>query len=233
MFSPLLGPVLALSIAPMPTPVVPGQSIGPITLGMTEAAIVRTGIQVKPGRFDQERRVGVFDVTFTDGKVSGVSYALGESGQPLRINGTALTPKSPQQMAALIKGCTPMQRNYGGNVIECTSGATIVQHMGGLGIRVGAPAAVTSKPTCAGYLEPGNPSSSLEIKPGKTYCLPTRTVTTALRPADVLGTLRYNTCQEEVAIGGTTITCPFQGTQFIFAGPGAVLHAVKGVAMKQ
>lgn len=237
MLSPLLAPILALTVPLPPVTVVPGLSLGPVVLGASEADLVKAGLSITPGRFETERRVGQFDVTFADGKVTKIAFELGKgpmgSGSTLRIGKTQFAGQSPQQVAALIAGCGPMQRNRGGNVIECSSGATVVQHMGGMGVRVGPAATSMSGPICDGYLEPGNAKSKLKIEPGKTYCLPTRLVNSAVRPDDVLGRLRYNTCQKQPNRGATTITCPFQGTRFVFAGPTLVLTEVSGVPMQK
>ena len=237
MFGLLLAPVLATIIAPPPVVVVPGQSLGPIALGASEADLVKAGLQIKPGRFETERRVGAFDVNFKDGKVSSVAFEMGnglkDRGTVLHIGAARAFGTSAQAIASHLKGCGPMQRNRGGNVIECTSGATVVQHMGGLAVRVGPAAKATDAPVCAGYLEPGNPGSKLNIEPGKTYCLPSRLVNSGVRPEDVLGRLRYNTCQTQALIGATTVTCPFQGTRFMFAGPKGMLVEVGGVPMKK
>ncbi|MGK0359068.1 MAG: hypothetical protein ACI9U2_001364 [Bradymonadia bacterium] len=237
MFSPLLAPILALSVPLPPVTLVPGQSLGPIALGASEAELVKAGLSITPGRFETERRVGQFDVTFADGKVSRIALELGKgpmgSGTILSIGETQFVGLSPQQIAAVIGGCGPMQRNRGGKVIECGSGATVVQHKGGMGVRVGPASTSINAPVCDGYLEPGNAKSKLKVEPGKTYCLPSRLVNSAVRPDDVLGSLRYNTCQEQPNRGATTITCPFQGTRFVFAGPTLVLTEVSGVPMQK
>ena len=237
MFSPLLAPILATIVSPPPVVVAPGISLGPVALGAREADLVKAGLQIKPGRFETERRVGAFDVNFKDGKVSSVAFEMGNGlkgrGTVLHIGAARAFATSAQAIASHLAGCGPMQRNLGGNVIECTSGATVVQHMGGIGVRVGPAADATDEPVCAGYLEPGNPASKLEVEPGKTYCLPSRLVNSGVRPKDVLGRLRYNTCETKVLIGATTITCPFQGTRFMFAGPTAMLVEVSGVPMKK
>lgn len=228
----MIAPILALSIAQLPTPVVPGQSIGPIKLGQTLAQLQATKIEIKPGRFDGERRVGAFNVQFKGDKVTSISFDMGKAGQPISLNNKKFTPTTPQAIATAAGACGPLQRRTGGNIIECITGLTIGQHLGGLTVTVEAPAASTANVTCDGYLEPGNPKSALEVQPGKVYCLPTRTVTTATVEKDVLGKLSYNTCRTQRNRGATVVTCAFQGTRFIFAGPQGALHRVEGVAFQ-
>lgn len=232
MIAPVFAHIFALSVAQLPTPVVPGESLGPIKLGMTEAQLAATKIAIKPGRFETERRVGVFDVQIKDGKVASISYELGKDGQPILLGGKAFTPTTPQAIAAAATQCGPLDMRIGGNIIECAPGLVIGQHMGGLAITVQPAATRSEAPVCAGYLEPGNPKSALELTPGVPYCLPSRVVTTATVEADVLGKLSYNTCRTERNIGATVVTCAYQGTRFVFAGPTGALHRVEGVPFK-
>lgn len=228
----MLALLIALSL-PATSPIMPGHGVGALKLGMTEAQVRAAGLPIKPGRFETERRVDQFDVRFKDGVVVAISLELGKQPQALHIGRTGVQSTSAQALAKATAGCGPLERRTGGNIIQCASGLLIAQHMGGLAVTVQAPATRSDAPVCDDYLEPGNPASKISVQPGKAYCLPSRVVTTKTVQADVLGALRYNTCQTQANRGATVVTCPYQGTRFIFAGPTLVLAEVHGVPLKQ
>lgn len=235
MFAAILAPqILALSVAQTPVAATPGRSFGPLALGMTAAQVKATGLPLKPGRFEGEQGVGGFWVRMAGGKVTSISLDFAKGAPaPIKVGKHTTTADSAQAIAKAAAGCGPLQRRTGGNVIECTSGLVVAQHLGGVTVTVEAAATQSDAPTCADYLVPGDPASKIDVQPQKSYCLPARVVTAKTVEKDVLGTLRYNTCKTQRNRGATVVTCPFQGTRFIFAGPYGALHRVEGVPFER
>lgn len=229
--------IVGLATAPTdptaPVPVVPGQSLGGIALGTAEADLGKTGLPVSPGAIDTWRKVGPYEVQIDGGKVVQISLDLSSLFNTLKIGDQIVRPQAPEDMAAHLGGCGPLEMRTGGNIIECTSGAMAGQHMGGLTVRVVPPSQASDQPVCAGYIVPGRDGQRLPLEAGKTYCAGSSVLTTAIVQADVLGKLRYNTCQTQPSEGATVVSCPYQGVRFVFASPAGTLARIEGVAIKQ
>ncbi|MFN3199953.1 MAG: hypothetical protein ACE366_16275 [Bradymonadia bacterium] len=226
----------------------PTKAIGPFDLGMTIKDVEKIGA-VEDGGIDVWKKVGHTELQFDkadgdDRKVVAVRHSLNsetclEMGTQPRLESDVNVPEA---IASWLGNCGALETRTGGNVLTCEKGVTVLQHMGGVDIEVRADAATQSKQAkCAGYVAPGQGAwlpgkgkvDMIDVEPGKTYCGGSRQFTTELVEADVLGKLRFNTCDIQRNRGATVATCPYQGMQMIFAGPKGALHKISSVAMKK
>lgn len=226
----------------------PGKGIDELRLGMSETDKLLQKIKAEPGGIEGWFKSSRYEYQLSSGRSMKKVYIVRASLNDAKC--VKLPGKAPlkadldtlEALAAYVGECHPVQMNIGATVVNCADGVTLLQHRGGLDVQISQLQETASdKPVCAGYVAPGKGAfvpgrgkvDAISLEPGKTYCAGSRTLDTTVRPDDVLGKLRYNTCQTQANRGATTITCPYQGVEFVFAGPKLALHHLRSVPMKQ
>lgn len=218
----------------------PGQAVGPLRLGMSQAEFDKLKLPVTKNEFDQTLH-GPYQVQFTQGELSHVGVD-GRLAACLQVKGSAVKldgrKAQPAELAAQLKDCGPLHANLGGNVIYCKRGISLTQSLAGLELRLDSQS-TEPKAICDGYVVPGDPQGSaraVKVQEGKRYCVGTRTLSSTVKPddlTDLAGELRYNTCRKTQSRGATTVSCDYQGVKFIFAGPTLALDSIEAVPLKQ
>ena len=242
--------VLLLAAAPEKKclDLVPGASLGPVTLGMTRAEATRLkigiGIQPLPPAADPLNVKGEPRALLNAaGTVEQIHHSLVDVPCVSTGKGRTLPASArPEELAMMIGSCSPTEVLEGGNVIRCGGVEIWWAGWGGKGgveLRVRD---VASGVKCDGYIVPGDRTVSatavhrakeadkgLEIEAGKRYCLGTQVITNELKPAEVAGKLRLDSCATET--GGEQVSCPHQGVRFRFGGPRAALSRVEVIEL--
>jgi hypothetical protein len=215
--------------------------LGPIELGMTRAQVdaLKLPTEVRPLRVPLQTTTTVFQpkpspgetgygnlmIRFTGGKVTGIR--LDDNQGCVSANARKISLADPGALiAAQVGSCGPVNNNIGGNAIYCEGGHVTLtfKEMGGVeyrGVHVSVDPKNAPAASCAGYLEPGalvatasvsgKPGSSIEVVPGKSYCLPGTTVDSTLVP-EAIRALGFNTCSRL----GEVVACDYQGARFHF-----------------
>lgn len=232
--------------------VVPGQSLGPVKLGMTREALGRLGLPVEAGPVEGQWKVGAFTaVTDAEGKVAAVWRELsGQGAPPCLAHGQRRVEVQPdaEAIAAALGACGPVDVREGGNTIDCFAGAA------GLGfgldtatqtpwMRVSVDAGPLKEvPKCGAYVTPdgrvvdgagfmavkaGKPVETfeVEIRPERALCVGDQVLDAKLMPAR-WNQMARTTCKTQANRGGTIVTCDGGRLELRFAGPPATLSQV-------
>jgi len=222
----------------------PGHGATPFTFGMKKPDLGKFGYEVKPGFTDGVFEVGPYTIWLDATGVTTI--AVDASALPCLVPAGAKSKKAPridaskarmEELATFFGGCGLLQMNTGANVIDCANGITILQSMAGIELRTSKEARPVETP-CDAYVTPGATDATtkaVDVKPGKVYCVGTRTLTADVSPADITaldGKLRYNTCPRTDNRGGTTVQCDYDGVRFLFAGPKQALHRIEAIPTK-
>jgi hypothetical protein len=142
--------VAAPQVGDCPATVVPGKSIGPISLGMTRAelekipatrrpptAVVRDShgnsrpfqspmFPVTPGSRAGTLKVGAYEVVLSsDSKVQQISIST-DGVTCLEVDGKKIPERDDaEKLSALFKDCGKLDVREGGNVVECAGGVRL------------------------------------------------------------------------------------------------------------
>ncbi|APR84789.1 Hypothetical protein A7982_10138 [Minicystis rosea] len=118
----------ASSAAATTAPVlVPGESIGPVRIGMTRADLDALGLPTKKGPMSTDVTVGPYVASFDGDRVGGVSVALRELPGGARVGGAVFDGSAKiQAIAAQLRGCGPTHENTGASVILCENARALV-----------------------------------------------------------------------------------------------------------
>ncbi len=115
---------------------VPGKSIGPLSLGMSRAEIATAGFELKPhpsGKMGPD--VGVaepYDVVFDQNRVSSIAVALIKAPSGIAVGDHIIPPSaSIEEAARAIPRCGSVDRREGGSVISCDGGRTLIKESDG------------------------------------------------------------------------------------------------------
>lgn len=111
---------------------VPGRSIGPVSIGMGREEVSRLGLEIKPhpsGQLgDNVRLVGPYYVVFDQDHVVSVAFTLTGSRTGIVVAGRALPETvSLDELSRAIPDCGPAEDREGGKVISCGGGTTLVK----------------------------------------------------------------------------------------------------------
>lgn len=226
------------SAGPKCPKVTPGKSIGPISLGMSKADLVKTGLKVK-ARDARWVTVGPFEAMLKKDKVVSISAdSTRNSCMLLGKNKIKLDKASLTTLAAAAPTkCGPIQINLGATLAECEDGLSLVSPRGALQIRVTATTRVET--VCDAWVEPGAPKSKLasaNVAAGKNVCVDTRVFTSDLTPSDVVkvgGKAHISTCKQVDSGGATLLNCSFSGIRLIFSGPKHTLQRIQSIKLRK
>ncbi|MEZ4401341.1 MAG: hypothetical protein R3B06_15050 [Kofleriaceae bacterium] len=150
--APTVAPAAAIKVTRSPTPapppatvvappvagsvvVVPGQAVGPIRLGMTEADVIAAGVPLAPPPWspssDTTRVGGAYLVQLdAGGRVTMARVELKDSGG-VTVAGTSIPADADwDRAAAAFAGCGETVFTEGSTYIPCTGGTTVVMRGG-------------------------------------------------------------------------------------------------------
>lgn len=222
----------------------PGDGLGPIRLGMSEAEVraLEAEHPIRAGYAPSILNVGHFEVQLKDGKVVRASVMPATLGALVKFqpSGLNLPRVGLEAVAEVIGGCGPVEHLEGGNRIVCGGGVTIYQPGLTRNLRFDVGVATTEAspkagaPTCDAYAHLGDPSHKIAVGPGQYICVDSRMVPQSSQAGDIVGTLGFNTCDKVAATATTpaSVTCAFDGVRFIFNGANGTLGTVEGVAVR-
>jgi len=204
---------------PLCPTVVPGKSIGPLTVGMAPAALAK--LKLPKDLYEL--------YPITGGKpLDGMGLSLSKA-RCFVLGGKKISAKlSPEAIALKLGGCGPAEMRLGGNWLACQDGRMAVSwSMGGTYLRV-LKGGEKVKETCDVYVAEGShfatPAGELRaqkgpralaIEKGKKYCWWGRVVTSAWTPEEIWK-IPARSCGEQKKGGETILTCDYWGLRFFF-----------------
>jgi len=214
--------------------VVPGQSLGTLSLGLTVSKAQQLGFVVNNGVI--AKRKAPWDIYETDGKLTqiavnltpatclslhGTNHRLRDLVRPVKPKSKNFPDAAQAAVAALLEGCGVSEMRTGGTVISCTSGALVLRHMGGAELRVLSAKDSTQVPVCTAYIVAGvgifpGGARRILVKAGKHYCDGSRIFEQSAVQPDI-GRRLYDSCNQSGKGDKLTVTCPFDGIRFEFA----------------
>ena len=111
---------------------VPGQSLGPLRIGMTRGDLAKAGFEVKPhpsGQLgDNVRVVGPYQVVLDGDKVASIEVRLGDLSGGIAVAGRVIPAGAGlEQLTKLLPGCGPAEAREGGTVVACGGGTTLIK----------------------------------------------------------------------------------------------------------
>lgn len=117
---------------PVAPVLVPGQSIGPIRIGMGREEVGQLGLEIRPhpsGQLgDNVRLVGPYYVVFDQDHVASVAFTLTGSRTGIMVAGRSIPATvSLDELSKAIPDCGPTEEREGGKVISCGGGRTFVK----------------------------------------------------------------------------------------------------------
>jgi hypothetical protein len=134
-------------------PLVPGESIGPLRIGMSRRDLSRAGFDVKPdpsGQLgDAVRVVGPYHVVLDGDQVASIEVKLRDLHAGLSVGGRLIPAGSAiEDVTKALPNCGPAEDREGGTVVVCGGGTTLV--------KAGAhePSMIEIQIVAAGFLSP-------------------------------------------------------------------------------
>jgi hypothetical protein len=203
--------------------VVPGSSIGPVSLGAPPRAVGRLGLPK-----------GLYEVSPVEaGPVSNIELNLRQATCFMLEGRKISTNRSAEGIALQIGGCGPAEGGQGANNLPCRNGIIgLTWSNGDLWLRVAK--ASGKRPTqqiCDAYVVPGSHLATaggdrkvepgqrigLPVETGKRYCWSEGVITSAWKEANVWK-IPARSCSEKKQRGETTLSCDYWGVSFVFRG---------------
>lgn len=177
--------------------------LGAVKLGATQKQLEAQGY--KPGKIPGWFTDGTHDARVVDGAVVAIDYQLsaGEAEAIAKKKAPAL-----EDVALALGKCGPVQANIGATVIDCEGSLKVMQHLGGMMLRLEKGA---TKPAqlCDAYLV----KESRDL-PAGNVCLGGRVLSTATTLESVEKDMSWGAC--ETVTKGAVATRRCRGTHLVF-----------------
>lgn len=230
--------------SPMPVrciPIQPGQSMGPIRLGMTvpQLKALKLGFAYTSPRYRTVAKVGnyrvVFDVKKGKRTVRIVQRQITKKVRCIQLGKKRIdTTRSTQSIASQLGQCLPIEMRRGGNVIQCHNYGLLLSYNGyrggwrSLSIQKIKPISMPM-PRCSNYLVPGShiatpnkdwktsktKSVRIKIKPNVTYCVRNTQLSTHTGMS-AIPNIFYGECSQHKVKNGWVVHCNHTRIQFFF-----------------
>jgi len=117
---------------PDPTIVVPGRSIGPLSIGMTPTDCARLGLELRPhpsGQLGEAVKVaGPYQIVLREGRVASISLRLRDAQAGISINHRSFGSDATfEQIVKALPECGEIEEREGGTLVTCSGGTTLVK----------------------------------------------------------------------------------------------------------
>jgi hypothetical protein len=112
--------------------VIPGESIGPISLGMRSAQLRLQKLVITPEPSNppdvETAHAGPLRIVLNDDVVVSIELDIAAASGGVRVAGKRVPAASSiEGIAALLADCGPIEQGEGGRTIRCSSGRTLVK----------------------------------------------------------------------------------------------------------